>query len=318
MKVSLRLLAAAVLCAVALTSTRAHAQNEEAMQHYQRGVELYNDGAYDAALLEFERAYKIAPTYKLLYNIGQVNRQLNDYSKALEAYDRYLRDGGAEVPPARKAEVRAEMARISARVARVELVSNARGEVSVDDAVVGTFPLSEPILVNVGKRKFSIKDPNKGIQAKVVDVVAGETIKVDLTFPELAPASSQTSSAAPLVQPPSFPIIPWIATGALGVGTTVTGIIALNKNNDANQLRNTAPASAYGSDTAPNLTSQISSARDSAKTFGIVTDVLLGCTVVSAGVSSYLTIRYYKSKDATEPSVAVTPTLGGATVVGHF
>jgi hypothetical protein len=316
MKVSLRLSAAAVLCALVFTSTAAHAQNDEAFQRYQRGVELYNDGAYDAALLEFERAYKISPTYKLLYNIAQVNRQLNDYAKALDAYDRYLRDGGAEIPPARKAEVRAEMARISARVARVELVSNGKGEISVDDAVVGTFPLSEPILVNVGKRRFSIKDQSKGVQTKVVDVVAGETIKVDLTFVDAAAATGPATP--PPVDKPSFPIIPWVLTGALGAGTTVTGIIALNKNNDANGLRNTAPASAYGPDTSPSLGSQISSARDSAKTFGLVTDVLLGCTVVSAGVASYLTIRYYRSKEATEPSVVLAPSLGGATMVGRF
>lgn len=294
-------------------SGTARADTEEALQHYQRGVELFGDGAYDAALVEFERAYKIAPTYKLLFNIAQVNRQLNDYTKALEAYDRYLRDGGTEISPARRAEVRAEIARMSSRVARVEVKTNGRGPVSVDDVVVGNSPMSEPFFVNVGKRKVSIKDATKGIQAKVIDVIAGETIKVDLSFPEVAPSPAP---AKPVVQRPSFPVLPWLITGVLAAGTTVTGVVALRKSRDARDLENAAPASAYGPDASPDLNMQLSSARDSAKTFGIVTDVLLGCTIASAGVATYFTWRYARGKK--EQAIRVAPTFGGALVGGTF
>src|SRR4026208_2260108 len=48
-------------------------KTDEARARYERGLKLYSDGAYDAARSEFERAYAIAPTYKVLYNIGLVH-----------------------------------------------------------------------------------------------------------------------------------------------------------------------------------------------------------------------------------------------------
>ena len=40
-----------------------------ARDHFMRGVELYQDEEYEAALAEFFRANEIAPHYGLLYNI---------------------------------------------------------------------------------------------------------------------------------------------------------------------------------------------------------------------------------------------------------
>src|SRR5262252_5103847 len=57
---------------------------EEARLRYERAVQLYNEGDPEGALVEFERAYKISPTYRLLYNIGSIRLQLNDYAEALK------------------------------------------------------------------------------------------------------------------------------------------------------------------------------------------------------------------------------------------
>jgi len=57
----------------------AAAQRKEAEARYKRALELFNDGSYDAARLELKRAYELAPTYRILYNIALVNVELNDY-----------------------------------------------------------------------------------------------------------------------------------------------------------------------------------------------------------------------------------------------
>src|SRR5262245_61950348 len=44
----------------------------EAKQRFDRGYELYEEGEYPLALIEFNRAYELVPNYKVLYNIGQV------------------------------------------------------------------------------------------------------------------------------------------------------------------------------------------------------------------------------------------------------
>lgn len=298
---------------VFLPSAAHAADNDEALQHYQRGVELFNEGAYDASLLEFERAYKVNPTYKLLYNIGQVNRQLNDYAKALDAFDQYLRDGANEIPANRKSEIRAEMVKLSGRVARLNIRSNGTGEVTVDDLVVGHFPFERPIVVNVGRRKVALRDSTKGVVTRVVDVVAGESFTVDLDF------IAAPTATTPEVEKHSFPILPWIITGGLGAATIVTGVLALNKSSSADSGLKTEAASANPQIADPHkgINDAIASDRNAATGLGLVSDVLLGCTVVSGIVSGYFTYRYLHLGSETKPAaVGIGPT--GATISGVF
>src|SRR5690349_10373833 len=47
--------------------------------HFARGVEHYDEGNFDAALAEIERAYQLEPSnYKLLYNLAQVQMERHD------------------------------------------------------------------------------------------------------------------------------------------------------------------------------------------------------------------------------------------------
>src|SRR5688500_17904592 len=75
---------------------------QEARTRYERALQLYNEGASEGALVEFERAYQLAPSYKLLYNIALIRLQLNDYAQALKAFQEYLAEGGTEIPSVRR------------------------------------------------------------------------------------------------------------------------------------------------------------------------------------------------------------------------
>jgi tetratricopeptide (TPR) repeat protein len=69
-------LAALLSCAV---TARADAPLEpdtsEARMRFTRGVKLYHEGSYDAALAEFTKAYRLAPNYRVLYNLAQVQAE---------------------------------------------------------------------------------------------------------------------------------------------------------------------------------------------------------------------------------------------------
>src|SRR5688500_535179 len=124
----------------------------EARQRYKKGLDLYEDGAFDAALIEFQRAYDTAPSYKILYNIGLVHLQLNDYAGALRSFKKYLDDGGKRLDAKRRGEVEREVKKLEGRVANLEIKSNVEGaEVLVDDLEVGETPLDAAVLVNAGK-----------------------------------------------------------------------------------------------------------------------------------------------------------------------
>src|SRR5689334_10179045 len=76
-----------VLAAAALAVPSASAQQQpspkalaEARQRYDKGKQLYSEGAFDAALAELQRSYELAPSYKILYNIALVQRARNDFA----------------------------------------------------------------------------------------------------------------------------------------------------------------------------------------------------------------------------------------------
>src|SRR5687768_17832532 len=94
-------------------------KKKEASARFRRGVELFQESAYRAALVEFEKAYEIAPDYRLLYNIGQTKLQLQDYLGATQSYESYLAQGGGEVPPARRDDVEKQLEALRERVGRI-------------------------------------------------------------------------------------------------------------------------------------------------------------------------------------------------------
>ena len=76
------------------------AERAEAATRFKTGLDLFKDGDAQAALIEFRRAYQLAPNYQVLYNIGQVSFQLQDYPGALAALQKYLLEGGRNIPNA--------------------------------------------------------------------------------------------------------------------------------------------------------------------------------------------------------------------------
>ena len=68
----------------------------EADRHFQEGVVLYTEGDYHGALIEFTRAYTLAPNGVVLFNVGETQYQLRDYAAALETFQQYLIEAPAD------------------------------------------------------------------------------------------------------------------------------------------------------------------------------------------------------------------------------
>src|SRR5262245_32963507 len=66
----------------------------QAAERFRRGIQLFDDGDFAPALVEFERAYELSPNYRVLENIGIVNIRLGHYANAARTLRRYLDEGG--------------------------------------------------------------------------------------------------------------------------------------------------------------------------------------------------------------------------------
>lgn len=286
----------------------------EAKSRYKAGMTLYDDGAYDAARVQFERAYELAPSYRILYNIGLVYKQLNEFVGALKALQGYLKEGGSEVTEERKAEVNKLIDSLSGVIGSATVTVNVAGaEVTVDDAVVATSPTVALIPLNPGKRKIGAKMAGRIPDTKVVTIASGDKINVDLTLQDAQTTIVKSTDVRP--------IIAWAATGALAIGAGVTGYMALSSSNELEDLQKVRNA-----DTNGTLSKRMHDEHTKMETLSLVSDILLASTVVAAGVSVYFTWFASKPKEKERPtdkgtetaSVRFNMTPGGAAVFGTF
>lgn len=325
-----RWLGIAVLLGLASTSTVASADDarastkatlDEAQRRFQRGKELYDENDFHAALVEFRRAYEMAPNYRLLYNIAQVQYQLQDYPATLRTFNKYMTDGQGDISPQRREEVQKEIDRLKTRIASVSVTVNmAAAEVLVDDVSVGKAPLSEPVLVSIGRRKISASLPGYTPVSKVVEVAGMDSIKVNLELTETTDARGgeagreNGSASAPDAQQKArgVPWVPWVITGGLGVAAGITGGLALSASGDLKKKLDT-----FGTPRA-----DLDAAGSNTRTLALTTDILLGATVVGAGVSLILTLTRGPEKPdrkaASLPPVRVGVGLGSIGIAGAF
>ena len=238
-------LAVLALACISIGAAAQETEDEEARSQFQRGKELYADGKYVEAATAFQRAYELRPSYKILYNLGQVENENGEYVRAFEAYSRYMEEGGDEIDAERKEKVQAELNRLHS------LIGSVRVEGATDDAVLlvdgrreAEAPFDEPVRVKLGDRKIVVKDSRGELFNEIVRVGGGEEQVVSvraLEGPEAEP-SPQTDPAAvaPELQViedkksslKTAGIVTMIVGGAVAIGAGVTGGIALSKKND--------------------------------------------------------------------------------------
>ena len=212
------------------------AKMDEAKERFTRGLKLYEDANYEAARVEFERAYALAPSWKLLYNIGYCYRQLNDYVAAVHALEKFLAEGGSEIGKDKVDEVNTTLTDLRSRIATIEVTTNVAGAIiTIDDVPVGESPLKEPVLVNPGRRKVSASEKGGTPVTQVVTVAGREKAKVTLEI--TGPKTIVIEKKTDLV-----PYVAWGVTGALAVGAVVTGILAVNaESSQEEELKKLAP-----------------------------------------------------------------------------
>lgn len=267
---------------------------KEAGVHFQRAVTLYSEADYRAALVEFKRAYELAPNVTVLYNLGETYYQLQNYAEALTTFERFLAEGGTQ----HKAEVENAVSVLKTRVGKLDITTASPGwEITIDDEVVGKTPLAKPVAVSIGRRRLAANKPGETPVSRLVEVAAGETAAINLAG---AGGAAKPGDGTDTQAPPSgsdrggngLIIAGWVGTGALAAGAVVTGILASSKSSSLKDARATFPADK----------ADLDSKASSVKTLALVTDILGASAIILGGVTLYFTL--------TKPSSTTTARLG--------
>lgn len=301
-----------VMIVVALSAGSVAAQNlDEARTRFKRGTELYDEGNYRGALIEFQSAFEASPNFKLLYNIGLVHLALQDYARAVQSFTRYLNEGGAEIPPARRVEVTKEIERLSPRIGKLIIETASGAEVLLDDERIGFAPLPGPVSANTGRHKIGVVVGGKEV-TRIIDLAGQQNLTVAIANEAVAPKSAapvevvqkqpQQATTPPGVRPAV--IVAWSVTAAAAFTALSFVGLAASASTELVSLRATFGVTKLA------LEDQATKSRNLA----IVADSLMGATVVAAGVALWVTVSGASAPATT--SLGVGPS--GVVVRGEF
>jgi hypothetical protein len=289
---------------------------EEAAARYKRGTELYSEGNYSAALIEFKKAYELTNAYKVLYNIGQVCYQLQDYVCALSSFEDYLKRGGPQIAAKRKEEVDAEIKRLKPRIATVTIKSNVDGaEVTIDDVPRGKTPITG-LLLSAGSHRMNVAMAGKLPITRVIEVAGATTPTIEV---ELLDAGGGTKEVIvhDVGERSKFTTLSYVGLGfggALFAGGVVTGVLALGASSDLKDKN-------YVGDPSP----EAKSLQTKVKTLRLTSDILLLAGIATLGTTLFLTLTRDPNAPAEAPppktsavnlSFALGP--GSAALLGEF
>lgn len=284
------LLASSLLLSAATAAGAATAQESadavrEAGVHFQRGVALYGEGDYRSALVEFKRAYSVAPNVAVLYNVGETQYQLQDYAAALTTFTSYL--GESSPNEAHRAEVQNTIEVLRGRVGHVSIATDPPGaDVAIDDVSVGKTPLESRVIVSIGRRKVTASMAGRSPATRFIDVAGADNLTVKLSLP--AAASDVPPELSTLPPPVPMPaksgstlrIVGWSATGVLAAGAGVSGVLAIEESKQLAESRNSYPTSSETLKHEAGLTG----------TYSILADSLAAAAVVVGGITLFSTV----------------------------
>ncbi|MBK8696262.1 MAG: tetratricopeptide repeat protein [Deltaproteobacteria bacterium] len=278
----------------------------EARVHFDRAVDLFESGDARGALAEFERAYQLTGRASVLYNIGASYQALHDYPRAIDALRRYVASTEGRSTPQRDLAMRA-LSQMEPLVAHLRVVREPADATVLLD---GRALESDRATVGPGAHVLTASAPGRESRQVEVTVVSGDEREVTLALALLTPTPpvvAQTPIPAPVVAANRRLFWSMVVTGgALALGASITGIVAIETQRDYASHR-------VGDPDVRDLASR-------GRALSWTAD-LLGVGALAAGATALvLGLRFPARSGAPTARAFVAPTAGGAalTAFGSF
>jgi tetratricopeptide (TPR) repeat protein len=217
-------------------------ESVEARDLFNEAVVHFDAGRFEDAVTAFRGAYKMQPSWKLLYNIGQCEAALKHYGLAIDSFERYLSEGGDEVQIERRDEVLEELERLRKMVGAVMFDGPDGVDVTVDGFARGTTPIPAGVLVSAGvPHRFEVERDGEVVFDRTLKVRGGMTVTIRIPKDD---GGGEAEVVAPeggaVVEDGDdsglSPVYFWVgvgATAAFGAGTLALGFAAESKYDDA-------------------------------------------------------------------------------------
>jgi hypothetical protein len=186
--------------------------NVSARSRFDAGLAAIERGDFELALREFEAAYAVQPRYEVLFNIGQAQTALGRPIEAIQTFERFLAESGADTSESRRNKVRRliEQNRKRTGTLALRVLAPHATRLWLDGTALATDGVSASIRLKVGEHMLLISHETGSPIERKVEIRPGETIE------EVIPAPSRRS--------PDIPAPPAALGGAIAVECGISDI----------------------------------------------------------------------------------------------
>jgi hypothetical protein len=156
---------------------------DAAKRAWDAAKELAGANNFKGAVVEFLRAYELSQNPRVLYNVGVAEKLQTHYARAVDAWERELREATGKLSPAESAEVTNAISVVQQYISPVEITANeADATLSVDDYAAGKTPFAGPVHMDVGHHTLTLKKEGFIDLTQQIDVAAGQKQALTLTL----------------------------------------------------------------------------------------------------------------------------------------
>jgi hypothetical protein len=197
-KSSLRLLTMTVFASAAWLAAAPDAragEADEALDHFEKGVTLYNEGSWEPALDEFRASHALQPHWKIRINIANCLIKLKRHGEAMTEIVLTKEEGGQDMDGKLRDQVDKIIESLSAKVARIRLDAAIGGKTAlyVDGKIVPSATKDGLVYVDPGTHEVLVTHGKNKIAMTMIDLKqAGDEVAIDIAgkIHDATPAAS--------------------------------------------------------------------------------------------------------------------------------
>ena len=271
---------------------------------------------YDNAVTAYEKSIEAGDDPNVYFELATFEERVGRLDGAATHYRALVKAEGARADLVKRAQARFDD--LTTKLGLVMIAAKPDGTViTINGEEVGKTPLAEPLVLMPGT--YTISLAAEGHQPKDIEFKVEPGSESERTV-ELEPGKVVVKPVEPVEKPEPEPVVVagpsklplYVGLGATGgfvLVATITGFVALGKHSTFED-KNASPTDR-------------SDAKDSGKTFALVTDICLAGALVAGGFTAYWYFAKYKPaqrENASKTAVVpwVKPDAGGLVLAGSF
>ncbi len=223
-----RCIAAAILISTGALTTPAvswaqgatdEATTSMARARFKEGVGYYDKGQFELARVSFLQAYALKKHPAILLNLAWSCVKSGHALEGARYFKQFLTDA-KDITDKQRADANDGLSQAHAKLGQIDVAGAPGLDVSIDGDHVGTTPLPEPALVDIGAHSVHVRAPDGTVDMQSITVLGGEKQTAHFHIaaalpppPAPPPAPTPLPAQAPppppqVATPPPAPVAP--------------------------------------------------------------------------------------------------------------